>query len=147
MVLEVTDQTFEKEVMKELGLRASRVSTQVVPRENFARIVSDIAILSGSIEQVAKEIRNLQRTEIGEVSEGFGKKQVGSSAMAYKRNPMRCERACALSRFLLVAPLHGAFTTAVQWFERTLDDSAIRRLSLPEVPYRFRFAGCSRMPF
>ena len=53
--------------------------------------------------------------------------------MAYKRNPMRCERACALSRFLMVSPLHSEFTTAVQWFERTLDDSAIRRLSLPEA--------------
>ncbi len=52
--------------------------------------------------------------------------------MAYKRNPMRCERACALSRFLMVAPLHSQFTAATQWFERTLDDSAIRRISLPE---------------
>ena len=53
--------------------------------------------------------------------------------MAYKRNPMRCERACALARFLIVAPLHSGFTAATQWFERSLDDSAIRRLSLPET--------------
>jgi adenylosuccinate lyase len=68
-----------------------------------------------------------------EIEEPFEAGQVGSSAMAYKRNPMRAERACALSRFLMAAPLHGAFTHATQWFERTLDDSAIRRLSLPEA--------------
>jgi adenylosuccinate lyase len=84
-----------------------------------------------SIHKFASDMRLLQNLK--EIEEPFGKKQVGSSAMAYKRNPMRCERACALGRFLMVAPLHGEFTTAVQWFERTLDDSAIRRLSLPEA--------------
>lgn len=74
-----------------------------------------------------------------EVEEPFGEKQIGSSAMAYKRNPMRCERACALGRFLVVMPLHAEMTSATRWFERTLDDSAIRRISLPEA---FLAAGC-----
>ena len=79
---------------------------------------------------MAGDIRLL--ANLREMEEPFGKKQIGSSAMAYKRNPMRSERVCALSRYLINLPLNAAQTEATQWFERTLDDSANRRLSLPE---------------
>jgi adenylosuccinate lyase len=106
------------------------VTGQTYPRKVDTHVLRVLASIGESIHKWATDMRLLQNLK--EIEEPFEKKQVGSSAMAYKRNPMRCERACALSRFLMVAPLHSEFTSAVQWFERTLDDSAIRRLSLPE---------------
>jgi adenylosuccinate lyase len=94
-------------------------------------ILRVLAGIGESIHKFATDMRLLQNLK--EIEEPFESTQVGSSAMAYKRNPMRCERACALARFLMVSPLHSGFTAATQWFERTLDDSAIRRLSLPEA--------------
>ncbi|MCD6288512.1 MAG: adenylosuccinate lyase, partial [Candidatus Hydrogenedentes bacterium] len=79
---------------------------------------------------VGKRYALLQR--LGEMSEPFGKNQTGSSAMAYKRNPMRSERMCSLGRYLMLMPAHADFTAGTQWFERTLDDSAIRRITIPE---------------
>ena len=107
------------------------VTGQTYPRKVDTHVLRVLAGIGESIHKWATDMRLLQNLK--QVEEPFGAKQVGSSAMAYKRNPMRCERACALSRFLMVAPLHSKFTTATQWFERTLDDSAIRRLSLPEA--------------
>lgn len=118
-------------VARKLGFESSyAVTGQTYPRKVDTQVLSVIAGVGESVHKFATDMRLLQNLK--EVEEPFGAKQVGSSAMAYKRNPMRCERACALGRFLMVAPLHGGFTTAVQWFERTLDDSALRRLSLPE---------------
>jgi len=118
-------------VARKLGFESSyAVTGQTYPRKVDTQVLSAIAGVGESVHKFATDMRLLQNLK--EVEEPFGAKQVGSSAMAYKRNPMRCERACALGRFLMVAPLHGGFTTAVQWFERTLDDSALRRLSLPE---------------
>lgn len=118
-------------VARKLGFESSYpVTGQTYPRKVDTQVLSVIAGVGESVHKFATDMRLLQNLK--EVEEPFGAKQVGSSAMAYKRNPMRCERACALGRFLMVAPLHGGFTTAVQWFERTLDDSALRRLSLPE---------------
>lgn len=119
-------------VSRKLGFEHSYpVTGQTYPRKVDTQVLAVLAGIGESVHKFATDMRLLQNLK--EVEEPFGKKQVGSSAMAYKRNPMRCERACALARFLMVSPLHGSFTTAVQWFERTLDDSAIRRLSLPEA--------------
>ncbi len=118
-------------VAQKLGFEKSYpVTGQTYPRKVDTLVLRVLAGLGESIHKFATDMRLLQNLK--EIEEPFESTQVGSSAMAYKRNPMRCERACALSRFLMVSPLHSEFTTAVQWFERTLDDSAIRRLSLPE---------------
>ena len=122
----------DRRVAEKLGFRQSYpVTGQTYPRKVDTQVLSVLAGIGESVHKFATDMRLLQNLK--EIEEPFGEKQVGSSAMAYKRNPMRCERACALARFLMVSPLHGSFTTAVQWFERTLDDSAIRRLSLPEA--------------
>jgi len=119
-------------VAEKLGFEASYpVTGQTYPRKVDTHVLRVLAGVGESAHKFATDLRLLQNLK--EVEEPFEAKQVGSSAMAYKRNPMRCERICALARFLMVQPLHGQFTTAVQWFERTLDDSAIRRLSLPEA--------------
>jgi len=122
----------DRRVAEKLGFRQSYpVTGQTYPRKVDTQVLSVLAGIGESVHKFATDMRLLQNLK--EIEEPFGEKQVGSSAMAYKRNPMRCERACALARFLMVSPLHGSFTTAAQWFERTLDDSAIRRLSLPEA--------------
>lgn len=119
-------------VAERLGFESSYpVTGQTYPRKVDTQVLRVLAGIGESVHKFATDMRLLQNLK--EVEEPFEKTQVGSSAMAYKRNPMRSERACALSRFLMVAPLHSEFTTATQWFERTLDDSAIRRLSLPEA--------------
>jgi adenylosuccinate lyase len=119
-------------VARKLGFdRTYAVTGQTYPRKVDTHVLRVLAGLGESTHKWATDVRLLQNLK--EIEEPFEKTQVGSSAMAYKRNPMRCERACALARFLMVAPLHSQFTSAVQWFERTLDDSAIRRVSLPET--------------
>jgi adenylosuccinate lyase len=118
-------------VAEKLGFASSYpVTGQTYPRKVDTIVLRTLAGLGESVHKFATDMRLL--ANLKEIEEPFESTQVGSSAMAYKRNPMRCERACALARFLMVQPLHSEFTTAVQWFERTLDDSAIRRLSLPE---------------
>ncbi len=118
-------------VAEKMGFAASYpITGQTYPRKVDTHVIRVLASLGESVHKFATDMRLLQNLK--EIEEPFGKNQVGSSAMAYKRNPMRCERACALARFLMAAPIHTEFTQAVQWFERTLDDSALRRLSLPE---------------
>lgn len=122
----------DRRVAAKLGFDSSFMITgQTYTRKIDTQILNALAGIGESAHKFGSDMRLLQNRK--EVEEPFEKSQVGSSAMPYKRNPMRCERICALSRFLMVAPLHGSFTTATQWFERTLDDSAIRRLSVPEA--------------
>ncbi|UCC91695.1 MAG: adenylosuccinate lyase, partial [Candidatus Aenigmatarchaeota archaeon] len=90
----------QKLVMKELGLKPVMVSTQVVQRDRHAELIFVLALIGSTLEKIAKEIRNLQRTEIAEVLERFGKKQVGSSTMPHKRNPWKSENVCSLARVL-----------------------------------------------
>ncbi len=119
-------------VAKRLGFEESYpVTGQTYPRKVDTQVLQVLASIGESVHKFATDMRLLQNMK--EIEEPFEKTQVGSSAMAYKRNPMRSERACSLARHLMVSPLHSQFTTATQWFERTLDDSAIRRISLPEA--------------
>ncbi len=122
----------DRRVAEKLGFKNSfTITGQTYTRKLDTHVLRALAGIGESAHKFATDMRLLANMK--EVEEPFESTQVGSSAMAYKRNPMRCERICALSRFLMVSPLHGELTTAVQWFERTLDDSAIRRLSLPEA--------------
>ncbi|MCH7958871.1 MAG: adenylosuccinate lyase [Candidatus Hydrogenedentes bacterium] len=124
-------QRLDQLVAERLGFDASYpVTGQTYPRKVDTQVLTVLAGIGESAHKFATDMRLLQNLK--EIEEPFEDKQVGSSAMAYKRNPMRSERMCALSRHLMVSPLHASFTTATQWFERTLDDSAIRRISLPE---------------
>merc|ERR1719510_435880 len=107
------------------------VSGQTYTRKLDSRLLNIVAGIGESAHKMCTDIRLL--ASMKEIEEPFGKHQVGSSAMAYKRNPMRSERVCALSRYLMNLPKSMADTHATQWFERTLDDSAIRRMVLPEA--------------
>ncbi|MCH5248510.1 MAG: adenylosuccinate lyase [Lachnospiraceae bacterium] len=107
------------------------VSGQTYSRKVDTRVCNILAGIAASAHKMSNDIRLLQHLK--EVEEPFEKSQIGSSAMAYKRNPMRSERIASLSRFVMVDALNPAITSATQWFERTLDDSANKRLSIPEA--------------
>ena len=106
------------------------VCGQTYPRKVDSRVLNCLSSMAQSAYRMANDIRLLQHDR--QVEEPFGESQIGSSAMAYKRNPMRCERICSLSRYLMADAVNAPMTAAVQWMERTLDDSANRRISLPE---------------
>ncbi|MCI8851878.1 MAG: adenylosuccinate lyase [Lachnospiraceae bacterium] len=106
------------------------VSGQTYSRKVDTRVLNVLAGIAASAHKMSNDIRLLQHLK--EVEEPFEKTQIGSSAMAYKRNPMRSERIASLSRYVMVDALNPAITSAAQWFERTLDDSANKRLSIPE---------------
>ena len=106
------------------------VCGQTYPRKLDSRILNVLSSIAQSCYRMANDIRLLQHDR--QVEEPFEKNQIGSSAMAYKRNPMRSERICSLSRYLMADALNAPMTASTQWLERTLDDSANRRISLPE---------------
>ncbi|HBK04116.1 MAG TPA: adenylosuccinate lyase [Clostridiales bacterium] len=106
------------------------VCGQTYPRKLDSRILNALSSIAQSCYRMANDIRLLQHDR--QVEEPFEKNQIGSSAMPYKRNPMRCERICSLSRYLMADALNAPMTASTQWLERTLDDSANRRISLPE---------------
>jgi len=113
-------------VMKELSLEPAKVTNQVIQRDRHAEIMCCLALVAAAIEKIAKEIRNLQRTEILEISESFGKKQVGSSTMPHKRNPHKSERLCSLARVVRANVLTAIENIALE-HERDLTNSANER--------------------
>ena len=122
----------ERRVAKEMGFdRVIDLSGQTYTRKLDYFVLTHLSGIAQSAAKMATDIRLL--SNLREVEEPFGKKQIGSSAMAYKRNPMRSERICALARYVISLPANAANTEVGQWFERTLDDSANRRLVLPEA--------------
>ena len=106
------------------------VCGQTYPRKVDSRVLNALSSVAQSLYRMANDIRLLQHDR--QLEEPFEDSQIGSSAMAYKRNPMRCERICSLARYLMADAMNAPMTASVQWMERTLDDSANRRISLPE---------------
>ena len=122
----------DRRIAKEMGFEASvPVSGQTYSRKVDSAIVSTLSGIAQSASKFATDVRLL--CHLKEVEEPFESKQIGSSAMPYKRNPMRCERICSLARYVIVDAGNPAVTAATQWFERTLDDSANKRISVPEA--------------
>ena len=120
-----------RRIAAEFGFdRCFSVCGQTYPRKTDSRILNVLSSLAQSAYRMANDIRLLQHDR--QIEEPFEKNQIGSSAMAYKRNPMRCERICSLSRYLMADAANAPMTASVQWLERTLDDSANRRIALPE---------------
>ena len=124
--------TVEARVMEALGLRAEDVSTQVVPRDRHGAVLAAIALAGAGLERFATEVRNLQRTEVREVSEPFGAGQKGSSAMPHKRNPILSERVTGLARVLRGYAQVG-FENVALWHERDISHSGAERVVLPDA--------------
>src|SRR5215472_3890523 len=126
------DPRVEEHVCRELGLEVDPVSTQVVARDRHSSFMSALAMAAGTLERIATEIRHLQRSEIGEAFEPFGKEQKGSSAMPHKRNPVLTERVCGLARVV-----RGNLVTALEntalWHERDISHSSAERVIFPDA--------------
>jgi adenylosuccinate lyase len=125
------DPSVEADVCRQLGLEPAPISTQVIQRDRHAELLSALAITGASLETFALEIRGLQKTEIGEVEEPFGKGQKGSSAMPHKRNPIGCEQIVGLAR-LLRANAAAALENVALWHERDISHSSVERVILPD---------------
>jgi adenylosuccinate lyase len=125
------DPSIEADVCRRLGLAPAPVSSQVIQRDRHAELLAALAIAAASLEKFALEIRGLQKTEIGEVEEPFGKGQKGSSAMPHKRNPIGCEQIVGLAR-LVRANAMAAFENVALWHERDISHSSVERVILPD---------------
>jgi len=125
------DPQVETYVCRKLGLKAAKISTQIIQRDIYAVFMAELAIIGSSLEKFATEIRHLQRTEVLEAEEPFGKGQKGSSAMPHKRNPVICERICGLSRLLRANAL-AAMENVALWHERDISHSSVERVIMPD---------------
>jgi adenylosuccinate lyase len=125
------DPRVEEYVCTKLGIEPPKATSQIVQRDRFAHYVTTLAIMAGSLERFATEVRNLQRTEILEVEEPFRKGQRGSSSMPHKRNPMTCERITGLARIVRSYAI-PALENMAQWHERDLTNSSVERIILPD---------------
>jgi len=121
----------EAYVCKKLGLKPAKISTQIIQRDVYAQYMATLAVIGSSLEKFATEIRHLQRTEVLEAEEPFGRGQKGSSAMPHKRNPVICERICGLSR-LLRGNAQAAMENVSLWHERDISHSSVERVILPD---------------
>ncbi len=122
----------EKAVVAKMGYKSAyAVTGQTYTRKFDYEVMSILSMIAQSASKFANDIRLLQHMK--EIEEPFEKNQIGSSAMAYKRNPMRTERICALARYIISLPSNEAMTASTQWFERTLDDSANKRITIPQA--------------
>jgi len=121
----------ESYVCKKLGLKPVNIATQVIQRDVHAQYIATLAVLGASLEKFATEIRHLQKTEVLEAEEPFGRGQKGSSAMPHKRNPVICERICGLSR-LLRANAQVGFENVALWHERDISHSSVERIIFPD---------------
>ena len=118
-------------VMQKLGLTGATASNQILQRDRFAELVLFLGLLASTIDKIANEVRNLQRTEIGELEEPFGARQIGSSTMPHKRNPIRCEKICGLAR-VIRGDVQAALENVVIEHERDLTNSSCERVLLPQ---------------
>lgn len=125
------DPDVEAYICRKLNLRPAKISTQIIQRDVYAQYMSTLAVIGSSLEKFALEVRHLQRTEVREVEEPFGKGQKGSSAMPHKRNPVICERICGLSRLLRGNAL-AAIENVALWHERDISHSSVERVIIPD---------------
>ncbi len=126
------DPSVERYVCQKLSLKAAPISTQIIQRDLHASYLTTLALIGSSLEKLATEIRNLQRTEIHEVEEPFGREQKGSSAMPHKKNPVTCERVAGLSRLLRGYSVAGMENVAL-WHERDITHSSVERVIMPDA--------------